>query len=581
MRRIAPSLHSFANLVQFSSKFYDPVKVLVMQLQAAANRVNVAAIVPLTARGARINVRRGSGPFIPTANPTSPARSAAGKPHLCRAAETEAVQGVQTLESEVLAALSTIIDPDFGMNIVDCGFIKDLAINASSGIVSFRLELTTPACPIKDDFEKAARANVSALPWVNAVELKMDARPPAPLLPDDGRPAGLSSVAHIIAVSSCKGGVGKSTTAVNLAFTLAQMGAKVGIFDADVYGPSLPTMISPDIRVLQMNPETKAITPVEYEGVKAVSFGYAGQGSAIMRGPMVSGLIQQLLTTTDWGDLDYLVVDFPPGTGDIQLTLCQSVSFSAAVIVTTPQKLAFIDVAKGIRMFAKLAVPCVAVVENMSFFDGDDGKRYYPFGQGSGERIQREFGLPNLVRFPIVPDLSAAGDGGKPLVVADPTGSTAQSYFELGAAVVREVSKLRRASQNAVRWDEEIRALVVRLPGDGAEAEFALDPAVVRRNDTSAASINEWTGEKMLRDEDIPNDILPTTISPVGNYAAQIGWQDGFNQIAPYELLAELPRLSAGDLEERRKEQGKSGEATEELSAARRILAAAQAPGEQ
>ena len=484
-----------------------------------------------------------------------------------------------SMESEVLAALSKIIDPDFGMNIVDCGFIKDLSIDAPSGTVSFRMELTTPACPIKDDFEKAARENISALPWVTAVQLKMDARPPAPLLPDDGRPNGLSRVSHIIAVSSCKGGVGKSTTAVNLAFTLAQMGAKVGIFDADVYGPSLPTMISPEIRVLQMNPDTKAISPVEYEGVKAVSFGYAGQGSAIMRGPMVSGLIQQLLTTSDWGELDYLVVDFPPGTGDIQLTLCQSVSFSAAVIVTTPQNLAFIDVAKGIRMFAKLAVPCVAVVENMSYFDGDDGKRYYPFGTGSGERIQREFGLPNLVKFPIVADLSAAGDGGKPLVVSDPTGSTAQVYFDLGAAVVREVSKLRRAPQNAVRWDAEIKALVVRLPGDGPAEEFALNAALVRRNDTSAASINEWTGEKMLRDEDVPENVEPAAISPVGNYAVQIGWQDGFNQVAPYELLAELDRLGAEEIEARRQHVLDSivnTNGSEQLSGAMQILASAQ-----
>ena len=558
-----------------------------MQLQTGAIRIDSGAVIGrLAPKGALFNVRRVKGPCTPTiANPTAVPSPAVSTPLLCRSAGTDASPAaVLSLESEVLAALSTIIDPDFGMNIVDCGFIKDLVIDASSGIVSFRFELTTPACPIKDDFEKAARANVSALPWVNSVELKMDARPPAPLLPDDGRPNGLRSVAHIIAVSSCKGGVGKSTTAVNLAFTLAQMGAKVGIFDADVYGPSLPTMISPELRVLQMNPETKAITPVEYEGVKAVSFGFAGQGSAIMRGPMVSGLIQQLLTTTEWGELDYLVVDFPPGTGDIQLTLCQSVSFSAAVIVTTPQKLAFIDVAKGIRMFAKMAVPCVAVVENMSFFDGDDGKRYYPFGQGSGERIQREFGLPNLVRFPIVPDLSAAGDGGKPLVVTDPTGTIAQSYFELGAATVREVSKLRRASQNAVRWDAEIRALVVRLPGDGAEDEFALDPALVRRNDTSASSINEWTGEKMLRDEDIPDDIMPASISPVGNYAAAIGWQDGFNQIAPYELLAELRRLSPEELEDRRKQSAAAAAtatATEEISPAQRILAAAQAPGQQ
>lgn len=466
----------------------------------------------------------------------------------------------------MLNALSSVIDPDFGMSIVDCGFVKDLTIEESR--VSFRLELTTPACPVKDEFDRQCKQVLQTLPWVADIELIMDAKPLQPLLPDDGRPQGLKKVAHIIAVSSCKGGVGKSTTSVNLAFTLAQMGAKVGIFDADVYGPSIPTMISPSLKVLEMNPETKAITPVEYEGVKAVSFGYAGQGSAIMRGPMVSGLVQQLLMTSEWGDLDYLVVDFPPGTGDIQLTLCQSVQFSAAVVVTTPQKLAFIDVAKGIRMFAKMAVPCVAVVENMAYFDAD-GTRHYPFGQGSGERIQKEFGLPNLIKFPIVADLSACGDGGSPLVVESPTSDTAQSFLELGAAVVREVAKLRAMPRSAVRWDSELKALAVKLPNSN-EGEFLLDPAVVRRNDTSASSINEWTGEKTLQDTDIPDNIEPVQVQPLGNYAVQITWQDGFNQVAPFDLLNELSRLTPKQIASRRamKEDG--------LSSAQQILANAQ-----
>ena len=313
---------------------------------------------------------------------------------------------------------------------------------------------------------------------------------------------------------------------------------------------------------------------MEYEGVKAVSFGFAGQGSAIMRGPMVSGLVQQLLTTAEWGALDYLVVDFPPGTGDIQLTLCQSVAFSAAVVVTTPQKLAFIDVAKGIRMFAKLAVPCVAVVENMSYFEAD-GKRHFPFGAGAGDRIAREFGLPNLVRFPIVPDLSTAGDGGRPLVVEQPTSPTAQAFLELGAAVVREVAKLRASPKNSLRYDGELGCLVMRPPrqagGDAAAAAAAaaavedvfLDPATVRRNDTSAASINEWTGERTLRDEQVPDDVEPAAVVAVGNYAAQITWQDGFSQVAPYELLEELPRMSAQEVAARRQRRAEAAAAAE------------------
>lgn len=438
----------------------------------------------------------------------------------------------------MLQALSNIQDPDLGTDIVSCDFVKDLSISRD-GQVAFRLQLTTPACPVKDEFLRQARAYVGQLPWVTGVEVTLDAAPQA-IAGQSERPGGLKSVAHIIAVSSCKGGVGKSTTAVNLAYTLAQMGARVGIFDADVYGPSLPTMVSPSERVMRMDPATKALTPTEYEGVQLVSFGFAGQGSAIMRGAMVSGLVQQMLTTTDWGVLDYLVIDFPPGTGDIQLTICQSLGLSAAVIVTTPQKLSFIDVAKGIRMFARLLVPCVAVVENMAYFEAD-GKRHFPFGRGSGERIQAEFGLPNLTRMPIVPDLSAAGDSGRPLVVEDPTCAASQAYMQLGAAVVTEVAKLQAATRPTVRYVEARGAIALSLP-DSAQ-DIWLDPAVVRRNDTSARSMNEWTQERTLDFQLIPDRVVPQSINALGNYAVQITWQDGFNQVATFELLQRLPAL--------------------------------------
>ncbi|GLJ38170.1 hypothetical protein SUGI_0777100 [Cryptomeria japonica] len=217
-------------------------------------------------------------------------------------------------KKDVLKALSQIIDPDFGTDIVSCGFVKDIELDEISGEVSFRLELTTPACPIKDMFEQQANDVVAALPWVQKVSMTMSAQPAKPVFMKE-MPTGLKAVSNIIAFSSCKGGVGKSTVAVNLAYTLAGMGARVGIFDTDVYGPSLPTMVSPENRQLQMVPETKSIIPTEYLRVKLVSFGFAGQGCAIMRGPMVSGIINQLLTTTEWGELDYLLIDMPPGTG--------------------------------------------------------------------------------------------------------------------------------------------------------------------------------------------------------------------------------------------------------------------------
>eukprot|EP00892_Ulva_mutabilis_P002748 jgi/Ulvmu1/12474/UM009_0126.1 len=509
-----------------------------MRAKTTASRTckSPATAAPRRAHGCIFNRIAGRRHEAPTL------RGEAGVPGSARGVSAHAAAAdVETLskEGQVLKALEAVIDPDFAMNIVDCGFVKDLAVDGGAGSVAFRLELTTPACPVKDEFERQANAVVQALPWVNDVAVTMDAQAPAPLLPEE-RPQGLRRVKHIVAVSSCKGGVGKSTTSVNLAFTLAQMGAKVGIFDADVYGPSLPTMISPEIQVLQMDPETKAITPVDYLGVKAVSFGFAGQGSAIMRGPMVSGLIQQLLLTAEWGDLDYLIVDFPPGTGDIQLTLCQSVPFDAAVVVTTPQKLAFIDVAKGIRMFARMSVPCVAVAENMSYFDAA-GQRFHPFGKGSGERIQADFGVTNLVKFPITEQLSAAGDGGRPLVVEDPAGEVAGAFGELGAAVVREIAKLSRAAKNTVRFDAELRAPEADEEDEGA---FLLDPAAVRRADTSARSVNEWTGERTLRDEDIPDDVLPQEVQSLGNYAVQISWQDGFNQVAPFEVLRGVERMT-------------------------------------
>ncbi|KAL0333931.1 UNVERIFIED_CONTAM: Fe-S cluster assembly factor, chloroplastic [Sesamum angustifolium] len=454
-----------------------------------------------------------------------------------QAAVSEVASGIA--ETDVLKALSQIIDPDFGTDIVSCGFVKDLKVSKESGEVSFRLELTTPACPVKDMFEQKAHEVVAALPWVETVKVTMSAQPARPVFSGE-LPAGLQTISNVVAVSSCKGGVGKSTVAVNLAYTLAGMGARVGIFDADVYGPSLPTMVSPENRLLEMNPEKRTIIPTEYMGIKLVSFGFAGQGRAIMRGPMVSGVINQLLTTTEWGELDYLVIDMPPGTGDIQLTLCQVVPLTAAVIVTTPQKLAFIDVAKGVRMFSKLKVPCVAVVENMCHFDAD-GKRYYPFGRGSGSQVVQEFGIPHLFELPIRPTLSASGDSGVPEVVADPQGEVARAFQDLGVCVVQQCAKIRQQVSTAVTYDKSMKAIRVKVPE--SDEEFFLHPATVRRNDRSAESVDEWTGEQKLQYADIPEDIEPEEIRPMGNYAVSITWPDGFSQIAPYDQLQMMERL--------------------------------------
>ncbi|KAL9261686.1 Fe-S cluster assembly factor HCF101, chloroplastic-like protein [Drosera capensis] len=452
-------------------------------------------------RGKRLVKRQWSSPrwLLFAANAAATSSMEAG------ASSTSATKA----EGDVLKALSEIIDPDFGTDIVTCGFVKDLQINEASGEVSFRLELTTPACPIKDMFEQKSKEVVLMLPWVKNVQVTMSAQPARPVYADE-LPMGLQRISNVIAVSSCKGGVGKSTVAVNLAYTLAGMGARVGIFDADVYGPSLPTMVSPENRLLEMKPEKRTIIPTEYLGVKLVSFGFAGQGRAIMRGPMVSGVINQLLTTAEWGELDYLVIDMPPGTGDIQLTLCQVIPITAAVIVTTPQKLSFIDVAKGVRMFSKL-------------------------------KVVQQFGIPFLFDLPIKPTLSASGDAGTPEIVADPQGEVAQTFQDIGVCVVQQCAKIRQQVSTSVAYDKSMKAIRVKVPN--SEEEFLLHPATVRRNDRSAQSVDEWTGERKPQFTYIPDDIEPEDIKPMGNYAVSITWPDGFSQIAPYEQLQTIERL--------------------------------------
>ena len=301
-----------------------------------------------------------------------------------------------------------------------------------------------------------------------------------------------------------------------------------------------------------MNKETGTITPTEYEGVGVVSFGFAGQGSAIMRGPMVSGLINQMLTTTDWGELDYLIIDMPPGTGDVQLTICQVVPITAAVVVTTPQKLAFIDVEKGVRMFSKLRVPCVAVVENMSYFEV--GRREaQAVRRGQRPAICDEYGVPNLFQMPIVPELSACGDSGKPLVLADPRGrfrrSTASDRRESRAGG-GEASAGPKGGSDDVRRRGRDGDHGVRRCACSSRTRAACRSTSARRTcgrairaprapgEPRKAEFHRWTASRP-----IPDDIAPSETNVVGNYAVQISWPDGFSQVATFAQIAALERL--------------------------------------
>jgi ATP-binding protein involved in chromosome partitioning len=345
-----------------------------------------------------------------------------------------------TTAAEVLDALRPIIDPDFQKSIVDLGFIKDLRIEGEH--VAFSIELTTPACPVKAEFERAARERVSALDGVGDVDVTMTSntrRSTATNSTEDILPG----VKNTIAVASGKGGVGKSTTAVNLALALANSGASVGILDADVYGPSLPLLTGTSGKP---HAEGKRIHPMEKFGIKLMSMGFFlnENSPVIWRGPMVHGLIRQFLTDVEWGELDYLVIDLPPGTGDAALTLTQQAPLSGAVIVTTANDLSVIDARKSLQMFNKVSVPVLGVLENMSHFIPPDlpDRKYYIFGQGGGKRMAEELGVDFLGEVPIDPRVVEGGDKGAPIVRTAPDSPVAQAFLELGGTVARKLSVL-------------------------------------------------------------------------------------------------------------------------------------------
>jgi Mrp family chromosome partitioning ATPase/DUF971 family protein len=435
--------------------------------------------------------------------------------------------------NQALDALKAVMDPDLGQDIVSLGFVKNL--NIDGGKVSFVLELTTPACPVKESFKKLCKEALLGLPWVTDVQVELSARQRR--RPKASSENGLARVRRIIGVSSCKGGVGKSTVAVNLAFALARRGAKVGLLDADVYGPSLPTLIRLDNAALHS--DGGMIKPLEHEGVKLVSFGYAVKEAqaAIMRGPMVSGVVTQLALGTAWGELDYLVVDMPPGTGDIQLTLTQKIPFNGALIVTTPQKLSFVDVVKGIEMFQAVKVPTLGVVENMSYFVCDNCKeKHTPFGTGALGRLAELYGIENTFAIPMQEEVSDSCDQGRPLVLDTPDSELARYYRAVADAAVREIERIENGAilTPEVRYEKNRGIVVSGVDGK----ERVIHPADLRRRCRCAGCRDEHTGEPILKPENVPENVIPLEIEKMGNYAVAIRWSDGHDSsIYPYERL--------------------------------------------
>lgn len=334
-------------------------------------------------------------------------------------------------EAAVLEALSGVQEPELHKDLVSLGMVKDLAI--TDGTVSFTLELTTPACPYRAEIEREAAEAVRGVAGVSDVELKVTSNVPSSRGLID-RP-----IRNTIAVGSGKGGVGKSTIAVNLAVSLAKAGARVGLLDADIYGPNVPTMMGVDS--LPAPREGKMI-PAEAFGVKLVSIAFMvkpGQ-PLIWRGPMLHSAVRQFIADVAWGELDYLVVDLPPGTGDAPLSLSQSIPLTGAVVVTMPQQVSLDDASRAMGMFETMKVPILGVVENMSYLELEDGSRMDLFGEGGGERLAEQAGVPFLGMVPIDPQVRAGGDAGMPVVLSHPDSAVARALTAVTEAVAARVS---------------------------------------------------------------------------------------------------------------------------------------------
>lgn len=347
----------------------------------------------------------------------------------------------------ILRALSTVQDPDLKRDLVSLNMVKDIEVNSNK--VSFTVVLTTPACPLKEkirqDCEVAVRQVIDP-----AIELVIHMtssvttlRDNAPLLP---------GVKNIVAIASGKGGVGKSTVTSNLAVALARAGAKVGLIDADIYGPSIPTMFNCEHEqptVTQVNGRN-IIIPIEQYGVKLISIGFLApaDSAVIWRGPMASSALKQFFSDAQWGELDYLLIDLPPGTSDIHLTMVQTVPVTGAVIVTTPQKVALADARKGLAMFKQpqINVPILGIVENMAYFTPEElpDNKYYIFGKDGGQNLAERYDVPLLGQIPLVQGIRESGDSGLPAALKE--GPVAKAFQDLAAAVARQVA-IRNAQQ--------------------------------------------------------------------------------------------------------------------------------------
>jgi ATP-binding protein involved in chromosome partitioning len=344
---------------------------------------------------------------------------------------------MQVEQARVLDALKVVRDPDLNRDIVSLGFIKNLTVDG--GRVAFTIELTTPACPVKDQMRDQARAAVMQVPGVASVDVQLSAKVREAVGADGARQAP-PGVKNIIAVGAGKGGVGKTTVAVNLAIALAKCGGKVGIIDADIYGPNVPIMLG---MKTQLATDGQKIIPAEKYGLKVISMGFLTSDDApiIWRGPMLHGALQQFFREVRWNDLDYLVVDLPPGTGDVSLSLSQTVPVAGAIVVTTPQQVSLADSRRAVAMYKKLNIPPLGIIENMSYFACPNCHHEADiFGHGGGEQMATDLKIPFIGRIPIYQPIREGSDVGVPLMISEPDSPAARAFMSAAERTAAQVS---------------------------------------------------------------------------------------------------------------------------------------------
>lgn len=454
------------------------------------------------------------------------------------------------IEREILKVLIDKGPKINNQDIVYSGNVK--SVREQHGVVTIILKLDDHYRSLKP----AVMAAVELLPWVKEVNIQMEEQATAQTTPSTG--AGFQDVSTVLAVSSCKGGVGKSTVAVNLAYSLAALGLRVGLFDADIYGPSLPTMVTPSKQELS-SLGGDSIVPHQVGTVKLMSYGYlqdhneaaaaktaleAGETpeqinrGTIMRGPMAGNLVVKLLSSTVWGELDYLLLDMPPGTGDIQLSLAQQLKMHAALVVTTPAQLSYVDVAKGIDMFQKVDVPVVGVVENMAYFKcGTCDTLHRPFGPSSWDNFSAQFGVSKFFELPIVPAVSRAGDSGVPLPMQtdEATSEVRHAYATLATDVHSGIQELR---QSAGRGPQ-----AAFKDGVGLVLDIQGEPERVV-NDMHKLRALCACAQCVAMPQKVAPGVQPKRVSARGSYAVEIQWSDGHRSMFPYTQLLSLSHPS-------------------------------------